>query len=89
MPRRFPIFQLPNRPLIIAGLAAAAARLAGERYASQARLISQLALCVWAVEEVTSGANWFRRLLGLAGGAGALSRLLRSAESRRKRASAL
>ena len=88
MPRRFPIFQFPNRPLIVAGLASVAARLAGRRYAPIAELISRLALLIWALEEVISGANWFRRLLGLAGSGYALSRLLPPAGSRRTRASA-
>jgi hypothetical protein len=88
MPRRFPIFQFPNPPLIVAGLAGAAARLADRRYSSLARVISHLALLVWALEEVASGANWFRRLLGLGGGGYALSHLLERAGSRRGRASA-
>ena len=88
MPRRFPIFQLPNRPLIVAGLAGAFARLADRRYASVARLISNAALLVWALEELVSGANWFRRLLGLAGGGVALSRLRPPAGSKRERTSA-
>lgn len=88
MPRRFPILQFPNRPLIVAGLAGAVARLADPRYSSLARLVSHLALLVWALEEVLSGANWFRRLLGLGGAGHALSRLLQPAGSRHRRASA-
>jgi hypothetical protein len=88
MPRRFPIFQFPNPPLIVAGLAGAAARLGYRRYSRVARLLSHLALLVWAFEEVVSGANWFRRLLGLGGGGYALSGLLQPAGSRRGRASA-
>jgi hypothetical protein len=87
MPRRFPIFQFPNRPLIIAGLAGATAKLAGHRYSPLARLISQLALLVWALQEMASGANWFRRLLGLGGGSIALNGLLQSAGSRHGKAS--
>lgn len=88
MPRRFPIFQFPNPPLIVAALSGAAARLANGRYSSVARLVSHLGLLVWALEEVVSGANWFRRLLGLGGGGYALSRLLQLAGSTRGRASA-
>ena len=88
MPRRFPIFQFPNPPLIVASLAGVAARLAGRRSSPVAWLVSHLALLVWALEEVASGANWFRRLLGLGGGGYALSRLLQQAGSRRRRASA-
>ena len=89
MPRRFPIVQFPNRSLIVAALAAAAAGLAGRRpYAPVARTVSHLALLVWALQELFSGANWFRRLLGLGGGGVALSGLLESAGSTRSRASA-
>jgi hypothetical protein len=88
MPRRFPIFQFPNPPLIVAGLAGAAARLADRRYSRVAGLVSQLALLVWAGEEVAGGANWFRRLLGVGGGGYALSGLLQRAGSRCGRASA-
>lgn len=88
MPRRFPIFQFPNRPLILAGLAGLLARQADRRYASVARLTSSLALLVWALEELVSGANWVRRLLGLAGGRYALSRLRPPAGPKRARASA-
>jgi hypothetical protein len=88
MPRQFPIVQFPNRSLIVAALAGAVARLADQRYSPVARLVSHLALLIWALQEVFDGANWFRRLLGLGGGASALSGLLESAGSRRGRASA-
>lgn len=88
MPRRFPIFQFPNRPLVVAMLAGVAATLADRRYSPVAWLVSRLALLVWALEEVFSGANWFRRLLGLGGGGYALSRLLQSAGATREKASA-
>jgi hypothetical protein len=88
MPRRFPIFQFPNPPLIAAALAAAMARLGNRRCTPLARLISYVALLLWAFEEVVDGANWFRRVLGLGGGGYALSRLLRRAGPKRERASA-
>jgi hypothetical protein len=88
MPRRFPIVQFPNPPLIVAGLAGAAARLVNRRYSRVAQLVSYLGLLVWAVEEISNGANWLRRLFGLGGGAYAVSRLLESVGSRRRRASA-
>ncbi|HTX30459.1 MAG TPA: hypothetical protein VMD09_03690 [Solirubrobacteraceae bacterium] len=87
MPRRFPIFQAPNPPLIVAVLAGAAARLGNRGYSGAARIVSHLALLVWALEEVLDGANWFRRLLGLGGGGYALSRLLRRAAPKHERAS--
>lgn len=87
MPKRFPVFQFPNPPLIVAGLAGAAASLAGRRLSSFALLVSRLALLVWAAEEVVSGANWFRRLLGVSGGGYVLTRLLERARPSRGRAS--
>ncbi len=87
MPRRFPIFQFPNTPLIVAGMAGAVAKLVDRRYSSAARLVSHLALLVWALEEVVSGANWVRRLLGLGGVGWTLRQLLQPVGSRRGRAS--
>lgn len=87
MPRRFPIFQFPNAPLIVAGLSGAVSSVADRRLSPLAQLVSRVALLVWALEELASGANWFRRLIGLGGGGYALSRLLQSAVSTRGRAS--
>jgi hypothetical protein len=78
MPRRFPIFQAPNRSLLVslgAGLLARRATGDARRYAG---LLSRLALVIWAAGEVRSGANWFRRLLGLGAGGYALRALGRS-----------
>lgn len=69
MPQRFPVFQFPNPPLIVAMLAAVAGRAAEGRLSQRARVVSRLALLVWSAEEIASGANWFRRALGVAGGA--------------------
>ena len=82
MPRRFPIFQFPNRPLIVTFLAAAVARMTDGPARSRAALLSRLALLVWAAEEIKSGANWFRRLLGLAGASYALTGAARGARTR-------
>jgi hypothetical protein len=63
-PRRFPIAQFPNPPLLLAlagwGLAAAASGSAHDI----GRAVFILGLGVWALEEAVSGVNWFRRLLG-------------------------
>ena len=65
-PRTFPIVQFPNAPLIVAFLAGqAAAHVHGSSHA-YASAVSDVALIIWAYEELVNGVNWFRHLLGLA-----------------------
>lgn len=80
MPRRYPIFQVPNAPLITAMLAGAVARIIRGPTASGAAVISAVAQLVWAYQEITDGANRFRRLLGVAGAARAGIELARIAK---------
>jgi hypothetical protein len=77
MPRSFPIFQFPNRPLLATVLAAAIAGGTRGRTSSAANLVSRFALLVWSSEEILDGANWFRRLLGAGGATWALTGLAR------------
>jgi hypothetical protein len=63
-PRGFEIVQFPNPPLILALLAAGAARLLSGGAHRQALAVYYLALAVWAYEEAVRGSNWLRRLLG-------------------------
>ena len=77
MPRRFPIFQFPNPPLIAAMLAGALGRTARGALSRNATLLSRLALLLWSAEEMATGVNWFRRLLGTMGGVYALVKLKR------------
>jgi hypothetical protein len=65
-PRRFPIAQFPNLPLIVAILAGEVGKFLHGSAHSYAASVSYLALTVWAYEELVHGVNWFRRLLGLA-----------------------
>jgi len=65
-PRRFPIVQFPNLPLIIAFLAGEAAKFVQGNAHNYATSVSYIALTVWAYEELVHGVNWFRNLLGLA-----------------------
>jgi hypothetical protein len=65
-PRRFPIVQFPNLPLIVGLLAGAAGRFLDGSARPYAAAVSYLALTIWAYEELAHGVNWFRRLLGLA-----------------------
>ena len=63
-PRRYPIVQAPNAPLLVAllGWAVGVADIAGT--GGLGRLVMTLGLGVWAAEEVIAGVNMFRRLLG-------------------------
>jgi hypothetical protein len=65
-PRRFPVAQFPNLPLIAAILAGEIGKLLDGRAHSYAASVSYLAITIWAYEELVHGVNWFRRLLGLA-----------------------
>jgi hypothetical protein len=65
-PKRYPIVQFPNWPLILAFLAGqAAGRLHGMPH-DDAQAISYLAMILWAYGELAHGVNRFRNLLGLA-----------------------
>ena len=64
-PRRFPIVQFPNGPLIIAFLAGQAAMALHGGAHADAQALSYLAMGVWAYLELAHGVNWFRHLLGL------------------------
>ncbi len=75
MPPRYPIFQFPNAPLITAMLSRAVARTTHGRTGRAASAISALAQLVWAYQEITDGANGFRRLLGVGAAARAGSEL--------------
>lgn len=67
MPRRYPIFQFPNAPLITALLAGVVARITRGPAARAAAVVSIVGQLVWAYQEITDGANGFRRVLGVAG----------------------
>jgi hypothetical protein len=60
----FPVIQFPNEPLLVALIAAVAARFLHGLAHSYAQAISDLGMAVWAYVELTDGVNWFRRLLG-------------------------
>jgi hypothetical protein len=66
LPRRFPVVQFPNAPLILAFLAGAVGSHMHGAARSYATAAAYLAMTVWAYEELARGVNWFRRLLGFA-----------------------
>ncbi|HEY2767248.1 MAG TPA: hypothetical protein VGI76_03275 [Solirubrobacteraceae bacterium] len=63
-PRRFPIAQFPNPPLLLAFAGWGLARETGGTAHDVGRAVSTLGLAVWAWEEAVDGVNWFRRVLG-------------------------
>jgi hypothetical protein len=65
-PRRFPIVQFPNVPLIAAFVAGEIAGFVHGSEHSFVQSAAYLAMTIWAYEELVRGVNWFRRLLGLA-----------------------
>jgi hypothetical protein len=64
-PRRFPIAQFPNPPLLLALAGWGLAAMAGGTAHDIGRAVFIVGLAVWALEEMLGGVNWFRRLLGL------------------------
>jgi hypothetical protein len=65
MPR--PLFQFPNKPLILAMASRGAAVALGDEAGRGAQNLSNLLLLHWACQEAAGGANWFRNLLGYGG----------------------
>jgi hypothetical protein len=63
-PRRFPIAQFPNPPLLIAAAGWGVATVAGGAAHDAGRAVFYLGLATWAWQEATGGVNWLRRLLG-------------------------
>jgi hypothetical protein len=64
-PRRFPIAQFPNPPLLLAFAGLALAAATDRTPHDVGRAIFTIGLGVWAWEEAVDGVNWFRRLLGV------------------------
>jgi hypothetical protein len=63
-PRRFPIAQLPNPPLIVACAGWGIASVAEGTPRDLARAAFYVGFAAWAAEEAVAGVNWFRRALG-------------------------
>lgn len=83
-PRRFPIAQFPNAPLLVAFAGRGIGVVADGPARDAGRTVYRLGLGVWAWQEMTDGVNWFRRLAG----AGMLVRLVAQTAGERPRRSA-
>lgn len=66
-PASFPLAQFPNAPLLVAAGGWAVAAATDDQVHAYARAVFYAGLTAWAWEELTDGANWFRRSLGAAG----------------------
>ncbi len=64
-PRRFPVAQFPNPPLLLAFAGWGLAALTGGTAHDGGRAVFTIGFGVWAWEEAVGGVNWFRRLLGM------------------------
>jgi hypothetical protein len=82
MPRRFPIIQWPNRSLILGMAADAFARSRKGWTRRPAAFFSRITMLYWSAQELVSGVNWFRRLVGVAVGVQNARRLVRSMRRR-------
>jgi hypothetical protein len=75
-PERFPVLQLPNPPLLVAfGGWLVAAPTEGAVHGA-GRAVFYGGVLVWARGEISSGANWVRRAMGVAGAVYVVTRLL-------------
>jgi hypothetical protein len=62
-----PLFQFPNKQLVVTMVARGAAIALGGETGRGARNLSNVAMLAWSYEEASNGANWFRNLIGLGG----------------------
>ncbi len=57
--------QLPNPPLIVAIVGLLISKVSSGILHKLGATVYTIAIIIWAYEEITSGVNWFRRLLGV------------------------
>ncbi len=58
------IFQAPNKPIIVALVAAVIGFFVSGVVQGYVATIFYMAIIIWAYEEIVHGVNWFRRGLG-------------------------
>jgi hypothetical protein len=63
-PRRFPLVQFPNPPLLVAFAGWGFAAVTRGTAHDVGRSVFVVGLGMWALLEAVHGVNWFRRLLG-------------------------
>jgi hypothetical protein len=63
-PRRFPVAQFPNVPLLLALAGWVLAEASDATAHDVGRAVFTVGLAVWAWQEAVDGVNWFRRLVG-------------------------
>jgi hypothetical protein len=66
-PRRYPLVQFPNPPLLAALAGSVAARVLDGQAHDAADAVFYVGLSAWAYLELSDGANAFRRVFGAAG----------------------
>src|SRR5829696_3115910 len=66
-PASFPLVQFPNAPLLVALAALPVAAVTDGSVHAYARAAFYAALGAWAWEELASGVNWVRRVVGAGG----------------------
>ena len=59
------IFQVPNKSLVIALSGLLISKIPNTLIQSTGITIYTIAIIIWSFEEIKSGANWFRRILGI------------------------
>ena len=64
-PRRFPVAQFPNPPLLVALAGRGLEPFADGAPRDVGRGLFRVGFAAWAREEALGGANWFRRLVGV------------------------
>lgn len=60
------LIQLPNLSLIIAALGFVASKATNGIVHKLGSVVFTVAIIIWAYQEISSGINWFRKLLGVA-----------------------
>jgi hypothetical protein len=73
-----PLFQFPNKALLLVMASRGAALALGAEAGRGARNLSNLLLLHWAYQEAAEGDSWFRNLLGYGGVAYSVGMLVSS-----------